>query len=163
MQTFLAFERVLNRTVSALASLALVAAVACGFFQVVTRFVLEQPSTWSEAATRTLLIWMVFLGSMAAFRHGALVSVDLAYRLSSGRWRLVLHSLISSASMVLLGIVIWYGYQMTMRVRFQVLAGVEISIAWAYAALPVGAAFALIGVLAHWIDHRPPDLETTTR
>lgn len=160
IRLFLAFEHALNRAVSALAATALVLASACGFYQVVTRFVFEQPSTWSEALTRTLLIWMVLLGCMVAFRRGALMSVDLAYRKSRGAWRRALQAFISLSSLALLGVIIWYGFQLTMRVRFQVLAGMEVSIAWAYAALPVGGVCAFIAVLAHWIDYQNTELDT---
>jgi C4-dicarboxylate transporter, DctQ subunit len=160
IRLFLAFEHALNRAVTALAAAALVLASCCAFYQVITRFVFEQPSTWSEALTRTLLIWMVLLGCMVAFRRGALMSVDLAYRKSRGAWRHALQAFISLSSLALLGVIIWYGYLLTMRVRFQVLAGMEVSIAWAYAALPVGGVFAFIAVLAHWIDYRNAELDT---
>ena len=40
----------------------MVVAAALGVFQIVTRFVLEQPAEWSEILIRFSLIWMVFLG-----------------------------------------------------------------------------------------------------
>jgi TRAP-type C4-dicarboxylate transport system permease small subunit len=46
------------------------------------------------------------------------------------------------------------------RLRFQNLAGLEISIAWAYAAVPVGAAFGILGVIANFLDPRRGELET---
>jgi len=52
-----------------------------GLWQVAARFILEQPSSWTEEVMRRLLIWMVMLGTVAAFRQGALVSVDLMLRL----------------------------------------------------------------------------------
>jgi TRAP-type C4-dicarboxylate transport system permease small subunit len=38
------------------------------------------------------------------------------------------------------------------RVRFQQMAGLEVSIAWGYAAIPVGAAFAMLGAFARFVD-----------
>jgi TRAP-type C4-dicarboxylate transport system permease small subunit len=40
-----------------------------GLWQVVSRFVFEQPSTWTEEAMRRLMIWMVMLGTVAAPRR----------------------------------------------------------------------------------------------
>ena len=51
-------------------------------FQIITRFVLEQPAEWTEILIRFRLIWMVFLGIPIAFRQGAMVSVDVLYRWS---------------------------------------------------------------------------------
>ncbi len=53
-----------------------------GLYQVLVRFVFNQPSPWSEELIGRLLIWAVALGIVAGFRQGALVSVDLMLRLS---------------------------------------------------------------------------------
>jgi TRAP-type C4-dicarboxylate transport system permease small subunit len=161
IRTFLRVEEVINRVIGHAASAFLVAAALAAFYQVITRFIFEQPSTWSEALTRTCLIWMVFLGITIAFRHGALVAIDLAYRSVSGRWQTLLQGFITLSSITLLGVILWFGIQMTWRVRFQTLAGLEVPIAWAYAALPVGAFFSLLAVIAHYFDHRTVGLEET--
>jgi TRAP-type C4-dicarboxylate transport system permease small subunit len=157
---FLAAERAINAVVTAAACLCLVGAATAGIFQVITRFVLSEPSVWSEALTRTLLIWMVYLGIMSAFRQGAMVSVDLALRSARGWFAPALRAAIALACIGLLAITGWFGYQMTLRVQFQNLAGLEISIAWAYAALPIGASLTILAVLANWLDPEHRELET---
>jgi C4-dicarboxylate transporter DctQ subunit len=159
IRIFLRVESAINRVIGHAASACLVVAAVSAFYQVVTRFIFEQPSTWSEALTRTCLIWMVFLGITIAFRHGALVAIDLAYRSVSGRLQTLLQGFITLSSISLLGVILWFGIQMTWRVRFQTLAGLEVPIAWAYAALPVGAFFSLLAVIAHYIDRRTVGLE----
>ncbi len=159
IRIFLRVEGAINRLIGHAASACLVVAAVSAFYQVVTRFVFEQPSTWSEALTRTCLIWMVFLGITIAFRHGALVAIDLAYRSVSGRLQALLQGFITLGSISLLGVILWFGIQMTWRVRFQTLAGLEVPIAWAYAALPVGAFFSLLAVIAHYLDRRTVGLE----
>ena len=69
-------DAALFKLVSLLAQLFLLAAVLVGFWQVVTRFMLESPADWSEITTRALLIWAVLLGVALAFRHGAMLGVD---------------------------------------------------------------------------------------
>src|SRR3954467_15119143 len=104
IRIFLRVEGAINRVIGHAASAFLVVAALVAFYQVITRFIFEQPSTWSEALTRTCLIWMVFLGITVAFRHGALVAVDLAYRSVSGRWRTLLQAFITLGSLALLGV-----------------------------------------------------------
>lgn len=140
---------------------ALLAVIAClGMWQVVSRFVLSQPSTFTEEAMRRLLIWMVMLGVVAAFRQGALVSVDLMLRLSTGAWRRVVRGLITASSLAFLSVLVWYGFDLAWRVRFQTFASMDLSMGWAYAALPVGALLAMVAVVAHHLDPRHPELET---
>lgn len=64
------------------ACLMLVMASGLGVFQIIPRFVAEQPAEWSEALIRLGLIWMICMGIPAAFRQGAMVSVDVRYRWS---------------------------------------------------------------------------------
>lgn len=137
------------------AALLLVLMAGVSFWQVVTRFALERPSTWSEVTSRSLQIWMVYLGLVAAFRTGALMSVDMALRLSPPRARLVLVAAIAGLNLGSLGVMIWFGWAMAERVSSQRLAGVSnpfgeggISIALVYAAVPVGAALCVVAVLA---------------
>lgn len=155
----LGLDRITTQAALAAACIAMALAVAAGAWQVLTRFVLDQPSPWSEALVRISLIWMAMLGLAGAVRHGALVSIDVAHRLSRGTLRLVLEVLALSATVTLMGVLFWYGWAMAERVQFQRLAGLEISIAWGYAAIPVGAAFTIVGAIAHFLDRRSTELD----
>ncbi len=154
-------DRWVGKLVMSLACLALGLASVVALYQVGTRFILEQPSVWSEVLTRFLIIWSVFLGLSATIRGGALLSVDLLYRtLARTRHLRWLQAMISLATLGFLLIMVWQGIEIVQRVRFQTLAGLEISISWAYAAIPVGAAFALLAVAAHFVDPRRGEIET---
>src|SRR4051812_39310002 len=150
---FLALEH-WTTLVSMLAACAmLVVASALGVFQIVTRFVLEQPAEWSEILIRVSLIWMVFMGIPMAFRQGAMVSVDVLYRWSPPRMRRVLDAVVSIAALVLMLIVLWWGWDYAMRGRVQSMAGLEsLSMMWSYLALPVGSVFCLFGIVGNFLD-----------
>jgi TRAP-type C4-dicarboxylate transport system permease small subunit len=152
MQWFNTLEARLTRTALELAVIAMAVVVALAFYQVVTRFVIGHPSVWSELASRSAMIWMVFLGLAAAFRQGAMIAVDFLLDISPPRIRKKLYCVVAFASLVFLALLIWYGAGMTMRVRGQQLAGLQITIAWVYAALPVGAAFAVFGVIGRLVE-----------
>ena len=137
-------------------------AVVCllGLWQVVARFVLSQPSTWTEEAMRRLLIWSVMFGIAAAFRRGALVSVDLMLRLSRGHWRRVVRLVIAVSTLVFLVVLLWYGIDLVWRVRFQTFASLDgISMSWGYAAVPVGAALSIISMIGHLLDPIDDELQ----
>ena len=161
IKLFLAAERRVSSAMMVLACLLMALAAVLGFYQVITRFVSSEPSTWSEVGVRMTLIWMVMLGTVAAFRQGALVSVDLMFRLSKGTWRRILHTLITTVIITFLAVIVWFGAEIAWRVRHQELAGLEmISIAWGYLALPVGAFFSIVAVLANHFDPRHMELDT---
>lgn len=142
------------------ACLLLAIVAGLGFWQVITRFVLSQPSIWTEEALRRLLIWCVMLGVVAAFRHGALVSVDLMLRLSRGWYRRFVRHVITWTTLTFLGVIVWFGTDLAYRVRFQTFAAMDsISMAWAYAALPVGALLSMVAVLGQHLEARNTELE----
>ena len=150
-----------TRIAMVLAGLMLALAAALGVFQIFTRFVLEQPAEWSEVLIRFSLIWMVFLGIPMAFRQGAMVSVDALYRAVPTGAKRVLDLVVALAALALMLIVLWWGWDYAVRGSVQTMAGLEsLSMFWAYLAMPVGAAFSLLGILANYLDPRRMELET---
>jgi len=143
------------------AGLMLVIAAFSGLWQIISRFVIEQPAEWTEVTVRFSLIWMVFLGIPTAFRQGAMISVDLLYRKSSPRFRRALEWLIFLASMVLMLAILWWGYDYTYRTRFQTIPGLEsLTMVWAYSAMPIGALFSLLAIVGQLLDPRRHELDT---
>src|SRR5687767_1741596 len=160
-EKFLGIERWTTGFSMLAACAMLVIASALGVFQIVTRFVLEQPAEWSEILIRISLIWMVFLGIPAAFRQGAMVSVDVLYRWSPARIRRVLDWVVCFAALALIAIIIWYGWDYAKRGGVQSMAGLEsVSMFWAYLALPVGGLFCVVGIIGNLLDPVRMELET---
>ena len=155
----LAADRITTGIATAIAVAALLVAVFAGFWQVVARFATETPSIWSEALVRTALVWMAFLGLAAAIRTGSLVSIDMAHRYSRGALRRGIEAAVLAGNLSLMGVLFWFGWIMAERVKFQEMAGLEVSISWGYAALPIGAAFAVLGALGQFLDHKSEELE----
>ena len=160
-QGFLLLERWTTRIALVLACIMLAIAAALGVFQIVTRFILEQPAEWTEVLIRFSLIWMVFLGIPAAFRQCAMVSVDALKRALPSRGRRLLELAAGLAALALMGIILWWGWDYAVRGKVQTMAGLEsISMFWAYVAMPVGAVFSAMGIVANYLDPRHLELET---
>ena len=160
---FLKAERGTTALATTLACAMLAASAGLGMWQIVTRFIIERPAEWTEVLIRFSLIWMVFLGVPAAFRAGAMVSVDVLYRWSGRRLRRVLDAMVAIAALLLIAVIVWVGWDYAQRGRVQTVTGLEdMSMFWAYLALPVGGVFSAVAVIANWIDPRRLELETAT-
>ncbi len=143
------------------ACLMLAVAACLGMLQIFTRFVLEVPLEWTEVIIRFSLIWMVFMGIPMAFRQGAMVSVDVLYRWSGARMRRFLDTMVALAALTLVCIIIWWGWDYANRGKVQSMIGLEdVSMFWAYMALPVGAVFSVISIIGNWLDPQRLELET---
>jgi TRAP-type C4-dicarboxylate transport system permease small subunit len=158
---FLKAERGITALATALACAMLVIAAGLGMWQIVTRFVIQEPAEWTEVLIRFSLIWMVFLGIPHAFRVGAMVSVDVLYRWSGARVRRGLDAAVAIAALVLISVIVWVGWDYAQRGSVQSVAGLEgVSMFWAYLALPVGGVFSAIAIIGNWLDPQRLELET---
>ena len=158
---FLALERWTTRLSMGAACAMMALAASLGMFQIITRFVLERPAEWTEVLIRFSLIWMVFMGIPMAFRQGAMVSVDVLYRWSPPKLKRVLDWVVSLAALLLITIVIWWGWDYANRGKVQTVTGLEdVSMFWAYLAMPVGGVFSILGILGNLVDPQRLELET---
>jgi TRAP-type C4-dicarboxylate transport system permease small subunit len=111
---------------------------------------------------RFSLIWMVFLGIPAAFRQGAMVSVDVLYRWSPPK-RLARARLggVRWPRWLLIAVIIWWGWDYANRGSRADHGGLEsVSMFWAYLAMPVGGLFCVLGIIGNLLDPQRMELET---
>ena len=160
-ELFLRLERMTTGIATATACAMLVVAASLGIWQIVTRFVIERPAEWTEVLIRFSLIWMVFLGIPMAFRIGAMVSVDVLYRWSGRRLRRALDLMVAVASLALIAVLVVVGWDYARRGSVQTVIGLEdVSMFWAYLAMPVGGVFSAVAILGNLVDPKRLELET---
>jgi len=158
---FLSLEKRTTSFAMLVACLMLTLASGLGMFQIITRFVLETPAEWTEVTIRFSLIWMVFMGVPMAFRQGAMVSVDLLHRISGPGMKRVLDTVVNLAALALVTVIIWWGWDYANRGKVQSMIGLEdVSMFWAYLAMPVGGLFSVIGIIGNWLDPQRLELES---
>ncbi|MFN3825335.1 MAG: TRAP transporter small permease [Pseudorhodobacter sp.] len=147
MNLFLRFEALTTGLALRLSIMFLLIATALAVYQVSARFIFGSPSTWSEVITRSAMIWAVFLGVAPAVREGAMIVAEVVQRTLPAKIGLALHLFSALLTFIFFAILFWQGWSMTLRVARQTMAALDISIGWAYAALPVGSVFIMIAVI----------------
>lgn len=158
---FTRLDKAISLAAAIAASLFMTVAVAAGFWQVLSRFIFATPSMWSEALVRVSLTWMVMIGLGVALRQGALVSIDIVESGTRGIVRQIVRVAILTANLTLLAVLVWVGTLTAERVQLQEMAGLEVSMTWGYAAIPVGCFFGIVGTIAHFFDRQSSELENT--
>jgi TRAP-type C4-dicarboxylate transport system permease small subunit len=140
-----AAERYLLAALMALVSLLLLT-------QVVTRLAGTSAFGWVEEAARYLFIWLVFLGSGFAVRHGGHIMADIlrpkSNHVLAKCWLVVLEAILAAVSLGLL----WYGGWFASVSSNTSMVSLEMSMAYRSAAVPVGAAIMLLMSLANIIE-----------
>ena len=140
------FERALMR-VNRAALIALLAAMALIIFaNVVLRYTTSQSIEWAEEVARHLMIWLTFLGAGPVLRYGGHIAVDNLQDSLPRGVAVAVRLLIAALLFAFFGFMVWYGLQYMERTQYQLTASTQVSMAWVYAAMPVGGVLLLL----HW-------------
>jgi TRAP-type C4-dicarboxylate transport system permease small subunit len=75
--------------------------------------------------------------------------------------RRVLDWVVCLAALVLIAVIIWWGWDYANRGKVQTMIGLEdVSMFWAYLAMPVGGVFSILGIIGNLLDPQRLELET---
>lgn len=121
--------------------------VTAVFLQVIFRYVLKLPLSWSEELARYTFQWTTFLGASVALRYNSLPCITLGLKLFPQKIRPYLFLLTRALSLILFYQLVFRGIEICYAVIPDKSAGLDFTIAWAYAALPVGGLFMLVHTL----------------
>lgn len=106
--------------------------------QVFFRYGLGDALTWSEEASRFLMVWLTFLASPVAYFQKSHIALDLLSGSLKAPAKRYLHITLQLLSLILLLLMIWKSTSMVIRGASISTASLPISMAFAYAALPCG-------------------------
>lgn len=84
-------DKILDDVMRFLMAFSMLSLVAGGFWQIFTRWILKDPSTFTEEFMRYMLIWASMLGSAYCFYKDKHLTLDLFKRRAKGRLGLVLN------------------------------------------------------------------------
>jgi TRAP-type C4-dicarboxylate transport system permease small subunit len=133
-------------------SVILVGIVAVTFAQVVFRYVLMAPLSWSEELARFLLLWLASLSAAYAFKlksHFALTFVVDWFDESIQRHIRTLVTFIVAGFLL---IFIRQAFSFTLAVRDQIAPGTQMSMAIPYSSALVGSILMFYYVVKNWWD-----------
>ena len=107
--------------------------------QIVSRHLLPYPLAWSEELARFLFLWIVFLGAAWLVRLNGHVAITILTERLSPRVGCIVYVAMQCCILVFATVVCWQGADVAWKVRQLPTIAMEISSAWEYAAVPVGA------------------------
>lgn len=137
-------QRLLLAVIFALGSAMFVVVLA----QVVFRYVLAHPLPWSEELARYLMVWVACLAASEAYVKGNHVGVTLIVNAVRPKQRKIMILIIHSAVCVLMGVVVYQGFALSLMVGDQLSPAMELPMTWPYMAVPVGAVLIFIQAAA---------------
>jgi TRAP-type C4-dicarboxylate transport system permease small subunit len=157
----------LDKTLAAALMLVMASILLCVSWQVISRYMLKDPSSVTEELARFLLIWVGMLGAVYAYRTNSHLGLNLVLDKMSAlpkRMTLVLIQLLVIVFSAL--VLVFGGYELvdlTLELK-QISAALSINMAIVYAVLPISGILLIIYSLVNLSDlFSGKMLETTTQ
>ncbi len=117
------------------------------FLQVVYRYVLTQPLHWSEELARYLFVWLSILGATLGLQKRGHFGLDIFYRMLPSKGKHFFQFLINLLIGIVIFVILIQGIKLVQKTVLQDSPAMGISMGWAYACLPVGAALMAIHLI----------------
>jgi TRAP-type C4-dicarboxylate transport system permease small subunit len=136
------------------AGTALAIASAAMFGQVIARYGFNAPIVWAEELATLMFAWITFLGAAVVQRDDSHLGIDVLRRhvdARAGRLLDRFRLFVIAASSLVLAI---QGSQLAARMAPIRFPAMEITRAWLYASVAVGAAFTLVFAIANLLRPR---------
>lgn len=113
-------------------------------WQIGTRWLLNDPSLWSEELARVLFMYMSLIGCAIAIKRSTHVNITFFSDKLPEKIRLCLVLSLELAVLVSIGAIIVLGYQHVQRTAFFELITLGVSSSWMNYSLPLGGVFMVV-------------------
>ena len=142
---FLKWLDMVERYIVAILSAALTLVV---FFQILNRIFFKLNIIWPEESARYMMVWMVFMASVLAFKRGANIGIDMITSRIKGtpaKMFLVFQSVVIIAFAAMVGYFALPIIEMQFELS-QTSPALKLNIAWVYLAIPVWGALTIVEI-----------------
>ena len=158
--------QLLDRVLKTLLVVLFSALVIMTVWQVLSRYVLNSPSAFTEEAARYLMIWVSLLGSSYVFRLRLNIGLDLLTRKLSGTARRTAETVALTAALLFALLILIVGGSRLVELTWslnQVSAVLGLPMAQVYLVIPLSGVFILLYTLEqmlHGSEAEVPDHDT---
>lgn len=125
-------------------------------WQVFTRFVMGNPSSWTEELARYLLIWVALLGAAYTHRVKGHIAIDVFANKFTGKAqhysRMFIQFCVFAFALVVMVVGGLYLMNLTLTLG-QISAALQIKMGYVYAVIPLGGILIMLYSGLYFIDH----------
>jgi len=119
------------------------------FVQVIFRFFIQQPLSWSEEVARYVFVWIIWMGAATVVREGGHPGMDLLTRSFSPAWQRVTELAMALLFFATLVTIIVTGFGLVLGNMSQPSPAMELPMGIPYAAIPLSACIMLLNLLCY--------------
>ena len=146
-------RKVLNRTLNVLAGSSFLVMVILTCWQVVTRYVLKNPSSWSEELVSYLFAWMALLGAALVAGERGHMNIPIVVERMGTKGRKFFAIFAEIVACVFAGVILVYGgLQITNLAMGQMTSALGIPVGIFYVVLPLSGVLNIIYTILNIVD-----------
>ena len=117
------------------------------FLQVLFRFVIERPLSWTEEVSRYLFVWIVWIGSAIVMAEKGHVGIDILIKKFSPAWQRFLEILIYLIFLFSASAMAYFGFALAKMNMNQPSAALRMPMGIPYAAIPIAAVLMILNII----------------
>jgi TRAP-type C4-dicarboxylate transport system permease small subunit len=144
-------KKFLSRIVEDVCFVLVVVLAVVVFFQVFNRFILKAPMAWTEELAMLLFQWVVFLGAAVGVKRMSHFGIDLLVEKLSEKTRHRIDLIVPFAVGAIAMTLIVEGFKLLKLTQYQLYTTMDISHAWATAAMPISGFLMMFYLIRHEI------------
>lgn len=146
-------RKILNRTLNVLAGISFLAMVALTCWQVITRYILQNPSSWSEELVSYLFAWMSLLGASIVVGERGHMNIPILVERMGEKGRKTFAILAEIVACIFAAVILVYGgIQITSLAMGQMTSSLGLPIGVFYIVLPLSGVINIIYTILNIIE-----------
>lgn len=146
-------RKLLNNILNFLAGVSFVAMVVLTCWQVITRYILKDPSPWSEELVSYLFAWMALLGASVVTGERGHMNIPIVVDKMGNKAKKALLVLAEVIAFLFSAVILVYGgIEITSLAMGQLTSSLGIAIGWFYIVLPLCGVLNMIYAAINTVD-----------
>ena len=146
-------RKLLNHTLNVLAGVSFLAMVALTCWQVLTRYVLQNPSSWSEELVSYLFAWMALFGASLVVGERGHMNIPIVVERRGEKGRKFFAIFAELVALVFSGVILVYGgIQITSLAMGQMTSSLGLPIGVFYIILPLSGVLNIVYTILNIVD-----------
>ena len=146
-------RKLLNHTLNVLAGVSFLAMVALTCWQVLTRYVLQNPSSWSEELVSYLFAWMALFGASLVVGERGHMNIPIVVERMGEKGRNYFAIFAELVALVFSGVILVYGgIQITSLAMGQMTSSLGLPIGVFYIILPLSGVLNIVYTILNIVD-----------
>jgi TRAP-type C4-dicarboxylate transport system permease small subunit len=136
--------KIIRKVTEIVIILLFVVLVAVVFYQVVARYIFNDPPSWTEELARYCQVWIILLTSSICIRKGSHLAVDyFGHRLGAEAKRTI-NILMSSLTVLYIAVVIVFGWKLMVVGQYQLSPALQVKMSFVYIIFPLSGVLMLL-------------------